>query len=148
MTFLKMIAPIGILLLLTNPCFSSNKEYISKQLHQQTLFNHSVLNMARDTSVFLHSLGVLRQENAGVEVVNFMEYQLDEIVCAAEKFTDKMNPPQKKLTLKFLNEIKEYRTKYPRQKNIQIDPTKFSNYFEPFNNSYAERADKTLGALN
>ncbi len=148
MTFLKIIAPIGILLLLVNPCFSSSEKYISKELHRQALFNHSVLNMARDTSVFLYSLDILRQENAGAEVVNFMEYQLDGIVCAAEERMEKMNPYQKELTLKFIKEIKKYRAIYPRQSNIRIDPTKFSKYFEPFNKSYAERADNFFGSLN
>lgn len=148
MQFLKMIVAIGFLLLLINPCFSSNEEYISKDLHQATLFSQNVLNMDRDTSVFLHSLSVLRAENAGAEVVHFMEYQLDEIVCAAGQFIDEMSPSQKKSTLKFLREIKEYRTKYPRQRNVRIDPTKFSKYFEPFNKSYADRADKILAALN
>lgn len=145
MAFQKIFISVSILLLLANPGFSSNKEYISKEQYRQTLFNHSILNMARDASVFLHSLKVLRQENAGAEVVNFMEYQLDEIVCATEKFESKMNPTQKKITKNFLYEIKEYRAKYPRQKHVEIDPTKFSKYFEPFNKTYADHADKNIG---
>ena len=148
MTFLKMLAPITILLLLANPCFSSNEEAISRELHRQTLFNQTVLTLDRDSSVFLYSLSVLKKECAGEEVVNFMEYKLDEIVCAADKFMNKMNPLQQKIAVRFLNEIKEYRAKHPRQEGSQIDPTKFSEYFEPFNKTFARRADKILGSLN
>jgi len=148
MAFVKSIAVLILLLLVATPCFSSSEELITREQHNQTLFNFNILNMDRDTSVFLHSLRVLRQENAGTEVANFMEYQLDEIVCAADKFMGEMNPYQKKLTLKFLKNIKEYRAKYPRSKIIRVDPTKFSNYFEPFNESYAERADRILATLN
>jgi len=148
MVFIKSIAVLILLLLAANPCFSSSEELITKEQHNQTLFNFNILNMDRDASVFLHSLKVLRQEIAGTEVANFMEYQLDEIVCAADKFMEEMNPHQKKLTLNFLKDIKEYRAKYPRSKNIRVDPTKFSNHFEPFNESYAERADRILATLN
>lgn len=144
MAFQKILTSIGILLFLTNPCFSSDDEYVSKELYQQTIFNHSILNIARDSSVFLHSLKILRQENAGAEVANFMEYQLDEIVCAIEKFDNKMNPSHKKLTQNVLSDIKKYRAEYPRNKPIEIDPTKFSKYFGPFDKTYAERAGEIL----
>lgn len=147
MAFHKILAAIGILLFLTNPCFSSDDEYVSKEHYQQIIFNHSILNIARDSSVFLHSLKTLRPENAGEEVANFMEYQLDEIVCAIEKFDNKMNPSQKKLTQNVLSEIKKYRAEYPRNKPIEIDPTKFSKYFGPFDKTYAERAEKILAAV-
>lgn len=143
---LKLLATIALLLFLWTPCYSKDQKSFSQHQLAQVKFNYNVLMMARDSSIYLHSLRLLKN-GGSAEVANFMEYQLDEIVCSAWKFMGEMNPSQKKLTMGFLHEIKQHRAQHPRPEDMRVDPTKFSKYFEPFNASYAVRADKILQDL-
>jgi hypothetical protein len=102
--------------------------------------------MERDASMFLHSLVLMKAGN-GVDVQNFMEHKIDEIVCAAWEQQEKMTPGQKKRVMTFLQEIKAYRAKHPRVAGTVVDPEQFSKYFMPFDASYAQRADTILASL-
>jgi hypothetical protein len=143
MSLHKTIIVASFLLIVSLPAFAASSQEAAQD---QKTFNHNVLSMDRDASVFLHSLALLKAEN-GKDVQNFMEYKLDEIVCAAWEMQEKMNPSQKKQTMAFLQEIKAYRAKNPRVAGMTVDPQKFSEYYEPFNSSYAQRADEILAGL-
>ena len=139
MKFQKIILVASFLLLANSPAFAASDNEALK-------FNLNFLNIDRDSAMFLNSL-VLLNENDGKEVKKFMEYKLDEIVCATWELQEKMNPGQKKRAMAFLQEIKAYRSKNPRVAGTTIDPQKFYEYYEPFNSSYALRADKILASL-
>jgi len=143
MKVLRVVVAVCCLLIMSNPSYSAGKESYTKQEFEKIRFTQQVLILDRDSSVFLHSLNLIKSGNSH-ELEKFMEYQLDEIIIAAWKFKKEMSPKQEKRTMDFLQEIKEYRTKYPRDKTMKVDPTKFTNFFGPFDDSYAERADKIL----
>jgi len=148
MTYLKILATICVILAIGNPCFSADQNIsFTKDEFRKMNLNKNVLTMDRDSSIFLHSLAMLKSGN-GHEVEEFMEYQLDEIVIAAWKFKEEMNKKQQDRIMNFLHSIKSYRKEHPRDPNRKIDPTVFSQYFAEFDETYAERADKILGSIN
>lgn len=143
MTFQKIIVFVSVFLCTSLPVFAADSR--SDTIHQ-VKFNLGVLDMRHDASVFLHSLALIR-DNDSEEVLNFLEYKLDIIVCEASEMRAGMNPTQEKWTKEFLRQIKEYRQKNPRAVGMVIDPQKFSKDYEPFNASYAQRADEILASL-
>jgi hypothetical protein len=139
MTFQKIILAASFLLIVSLPASAtSDKEALQ--------FNLGFLHMDEDASEYLHSLALLN-ENDEQEVKRFMEYKLDVIVCEAWENLEKMNPSQKKRAMAFLQGIKAYRAKNPRIAGTIVDVQKFSKYHEPFDSSYAQRADAILAKL-
>jgi hypothetical protein len=139
----KAIVIASVLLISSLPAFAASEQ---DDLRKQAQLNGNVLYMERDASMFLHSL-VLMKAGDGMDVQNFMEHKIDEIVCAAWEQQDKMTPGQKKRVMAFLQEIKAYRAKNPRVAGTVVDPEKFSKYFMPFDATAAQRADATLAGL-
>lgn len=146
--YMKILLAVCVILVIGNPCFSADKNIsFTKDEFRKMKLNKDVLTMDRDSSVFLHSLALLKSGNSH-EVEKFMEYQLDEIIIAAWKFKKEMNEKQQGKIMNFLHSIKSYRQEHPRNPNRKVDPTVFSQYFVEFDESYAERADKILDGLN
>jgi hypothetical protein len=139
MTFLKIFLAASFLLIVNLPAFAGTDTEALK-------FNMGFLHMDEDASEYLHSLALLN-ENDAQEVKRFMEYKLDVIVCEAWENQEKMNPSQKKRAMAFLQGIKAYRTNNPRVAGTIADLQKFSKYHEPFDPSYAQRADAILAIL-
>lgn len=139
----KAIVIASILLLSSLPTFASSGQ---DDLKKQTQLSSNVLYMDRDAATFLHSLVLMKNGNS-MGVQNFMEYKLDEIVCAAWQQLEEMNPGQKKRTMAFLHEIKAYRAENPRAAGTVVDPEQFSKYFMPFDPGCAQRADAILAGL-
>jgi hypothetical protein len=139
----RAIVIASVLLLSSLPALAASGQ---DNLQKQTKINNNVLYMDRDAAMFLHSL-VLMKAGDGMGVQNFMEYKLDEIVCAAWEQLDELNPGQKKWTMEFLQEIKAYRAKNPRDGGTIVDPQKFYKNFEPYSASFSQRADEILAKL-
>ena len=139
----KAIVIASILLLSSLPAFASSGR---DDLKKQTQLSSNVLYMDRDAAMFLHSLALMKSGDV-MGVQKFMEYKLDEIVCAAWEQLDEMNPGQKKRTMAFLQEIKAYRAENPRVAGTIVDPEQFSKFFMPFDPSCAQRADAILAGL-
>jgi len=147
MTNAKALAVFFFLVAFASPCYSSEETItLTKEQYRQLQFNQNFFLMARDGSVFLHSLVLLKSGNSQ-EVENFMDYQLDEIIIAAWKFKGELSEKQQEKIDKFLHDIKAYRQQHPRDQDTQVDPTLFSEYYIEFDKTYAERADKILESI-
>lgn len=143
MSSIKIITVAAFLLVVNLPAFADDTQ---PNLVSQVKFNISVLEANSDASMFLHSISLMN-DGGVIDVKNFMEYRLDEFVCASWKNLEKMNQAQKKWTTDALHKIKEHREANPRVASTVIDTQKFYQYFEPYNASYAQCADDILAGL-
>jgi len=143
MPLIKIITAAAFLLIVNLPAFADDSQ---PNLVSQVKFNISVLEANSDASMFLRSISLMNDGDVN-DVKNFMEYRLDEFVCASWENLEKMNQAQKKWTTDALHKIKKHRETNPRVAGTVVDPEQFSKYLMPFDPSYAQRADEILASL-
>lgn len=139
----KTIVIVSVLLFSCLPTFADDSQ---PSLVSQVKFNIGVIESNSDASMFLHSISLINDGDV-TDVKNFMEYRLDEFVCASWENLEKMNQVQKKWTTEALHKIKKHRETNPRVVGTVVDPEQFYKYFMQFDPSYAQRADEILAKL-
>jgi hypothetical protein len=147
----KKIIILLTISLLTIGCQSwadSEKNFTRDEV-KQFMTNNTFNFIDKDTVSSLYALTALRSgENS--PVLEFLEFQLDIIICEGWKVKDQLNEPSNKRAMELLRKIKEYRQQNPRKVEATLSQEQMKALFPGAINSgidYTEQAKVILAEL-